>query len=422
MNTLVIIIAVCVLIFVAAFFSCTETAITAITKTDKRKLSPEKDKSTLHLISIKDQIVSATLIGTNLVNNIITSLVTAFTISTFTAKNATVISTAVITFLIIFFAEILPKSLATYKALKIIKTSTPALQLVRFIFAPITVLLSGISAGVLKLLSVINKNKKEVMTDEQLQALVDISTEDGTLDASEQKLLTGAIRLRELKLRNIITPLLEVESINANTTVESAVLKFCETKFSRLPVCRDDDTNSIIGMLHYKDLLFADAAVEKITDIMRDVIFIPETASVFKVIDTMKSKHTNIIVAIDEYGQNIGIATMDDIITAVFGTVKDEYDTSDDTKIVMIDKNRFRIAGDAKLYEVNKALKGFGIEEPNLDSPFSDTIAGLILETAEALPAEGSVIGIGTINFTIEKISMQKIISVIADTTAKGKN
>lgn len=109
MEFLLVSFAVVLLIFLAAFFSCTETAITGITKTDTRKLSPEKNKSTLKLIERRSKIVSSALVGTNLVNNIAASIVTVFTMSYFSHKNATTISTAILTVLIIFFAEILPK-------------------------------------------------------------------------------------------------------------------------------------------------------------------------------------------------------------------------------------------------------------------------------------------------------------------------
>lgn len=417
MNFIILIIVVLVLLFLAAFFSCTETAITSINKTDERKLSPEKNKTTLYLISIKDKIVASTLVGTNLVNNITTSIVTAFTIKHFSnIKNSKIISTIIVTFLIILFAEILPKSLATYKPLEIIKVNTPALQIMRYIFLPITCALNIISRVVLKFFSLFSKNKRGELTGELLQVLVDMSVEDGALSLDEQNLLTGAIHLRDLKLRNIITPVIEMDYIDSKMNVAEAVKFFCETKYSRLPVCGDDDTNSVLGVVHYKDILFTENKNVKITELMREAVFVPETAGMFKVIDIMKSERTNIIIAIDEHGQNVGVATMDDIITAVFGTIKDEYDDADEKDIVPIGATRFKIRGDAKLYDINRELDIDNALDVDLKSDFYDTIAGLILETSEILPEEGSVISIDNIDFKIEKIEERKIHTVIADT------
>lgn len=417
MNFFILSVVVAGLLFLAAFFSCTETSITAVSKTEKRSLSPDKNKGTLDLLSIKDEIVSATLVGTNLVNNIITSLVTAFTIDNFSSQNATKISTFVITILIIFFAEILPKSLATQKALSITKATTPILKIVRYVFWPITFILSLVSNAVLKVVSFFSSEKNYTITDEQLQILVDISTEDGALSLDEQNLLTGAIRLRDLKLRNIITPNFEIKYVDASASISTAVKEFCQTKFSRLPVCTNNDTNSIVGILHYKDVLFNENITHPVTSIMRDVVFVPETASIFTVIDIMQSKRTNIIIAIDEYGQNAGLATMDDIITAVFGTIKDEYDEITENNITTIDATHFRISGEAKLFDINRELDLVHTLNINLQSDFYDTLAGLILEVSEILPNEGDVITIDDIDFKIEKIIDRKIETVIADTT-----
>lgn len=418
MSFIMLIIIVVVLLFLAAFFSCTETAITSVSKADERKLSPEKNKVTLYLISIKDKIVSATLVGTNLVNNITTSIVTAFTINYFAnVKNAKIISTLIITFLIIFFAEILPKNLATHKPLEITKISTPILRSVRYIFMPITFALSVISNAVLKFFSLFNKNKRGKITGEILQILVDMSVEDGALSLDEQNLLTGAIHLRDLKLRNIVTPVIEMDYIDSKTNVTDAVKFFCETKYSRLPVCEDNDPNSVLGVLHYKDILFTENKNTKIIELMREAVFVPETASMFKVIDIMKTERTNIIIAIDEYGQIVGIATMDDIITAVFGTIKDEYDDVEEKDIIRIGATHFKIRGDTKLYDINRELDINNALDVDLKSAFYDTIAGLILEVSEILPDEGTIVSIDNIDFKISKIEDRKIQTVIADTT-----
>lgn len=187
MEFLLMCIAVIGLIFLAAFFSCTETAITGVTKTDMRKLSSEKNKATFELLAKRSQVVSSTLVGTNLVNNITTSIVTAFTIKEFDA-GATTISTIIITVLIIFFAEILPKNLAAYKPADITVKATPVLKIVNGIFLPVTFLLGLLSNGVVRFLSVFSKKNTAEITDEQLQILVDMSAEDGALTIDEQNL------------------------------------------------------------------------------------------------------------------------------------------------------------------------------------------------------------------------------------------
>lgn len=420
MDIIFFVFQVLILFFLAAFFSCSETAITSVTNTEKRSLHAKKNKTTLRLLSIKDQIVSATLVGTNIVNNSIAGIVTAFTIGHFTSKHATTISTILVSILLIFFAEILPKSLAAYRSLPIVKAVSPILQIVRYVFSPITFVLGVISNFVLKILSQYRKKGISDITDEKLQTLIDISFEDGALNQDEKKLLTGAIRLRDLKLRNIVTPVFELAVINDSANIQEAIDVFCTTKFSRLLVCKNNNKNEVIGMVHYKDILFNEDMNRPITEIMRSVEFLPESVSVLKIITVMKTKQIAMVIAIDEYGQSAGIATIDDIITAVFGSIQDEYDDNEDNDILQVSAHLFKLAGDTKLFDLNKtlALNGVHVE---LNSNFYDTVAGFILEHTDDIPKERERIVIQDIEFEIEKVIDRKIECIVMNTSFSAK-
>ncbi|PIE98030.1 MAG: hypothetical protein CR988_05245 [Treponema sp.] len=414
---IIIIAEVVILLISAGFFSCTETAITAITATEYRKLNqnPKKNKLTIKLIQTKDKIVSTTLVGTNLMNNLLTSLVTAFTISHFkNVPNAKIISTAIIAFLVIFFAEILPKTFATARALEITKFSSNILNFFRILFFPVTWTLGVISKYVLRLFAFFHRDKNSSLTKEQLRALIDIGSEDGAVNDDAQNLLTGAVRLRDLKLKEILKQRANIKGVYVNASIPEIIKIFRESKFSRLPVFGSKDANAIIGIIHYKDLLFKkDSGITGIAEIKRDAVYVPATASVFSVIKTMNKEHVNMVIAIDEHGETAGLVTMDDITAAVFGTVKDEYYENDGhtlkQKITPIDNTHLKIDGETDLYTINEALN------VSLHSNHYNTIAGLLLEKAEILPDEGETLTIEKIMFTIEKIDERKIISVIAD-------
>ena len=427
MNLILISIEFLFLLFCAAFFSGTETGITAITRSQYKAIKKNKTKTNKRiafLIEKKDEIVSATLIGTNFVNTLSASLVTAFVLTNYGQK-AIPIATAITTILIIIFAEIIPKAFATKKPVELTKAASRILCGTRLILKPVVLIFSFMSQFIIKAFSKNKQNIPSSLSEDYLKTLIDISLADGAFQTGEHTLIRRTVQLHELKLHSIMTKKDDIIALNINSSMQEMFDTFKKTMFSRLPIF-DTEKDNIIGIVHYKDLLFFRKNISEtnknvpssriqIKKIIRPAIFIPKTANIFSVLKTMRKNKKNMAFIIDEYGKTAGLITIDDISSAIFGSIEDEYSKSkaDPIKgISIIDGSHIRIPAEISIVKLNRLLK------TDFHSDYNGSVGGLILEKAEYLPKEGETIKIGKIEFTVEKTENSKILTLVADISA----
>lgn len=415
MTLLLLCIEILSLLFCAAFFSGAETAVTAISRGEYRALKqkPEKNAQRLaFLVEIKDKIVTTALIGTNFVNTLNSSLITAFTLTAF-GPQALPVATAVITVLIIIVAEIFPKALATERPERFGKAASLPLYLCYILLRPLAVLFAVLSKAVLRMFSA-NPHETSVMLQKKdLQLLIHIGQEDGALAAGEEELLQKAVLLQNLKVRNIMTPRTAISYINSADSFDHIIERFRKSVFSRLPVYNPED-KAVTGIVHYKDILFAlhEYELPHLSALIRPAVFIPESTSIFSVIKKMNAAGQNMVIVIDEHGGVAGLLTMDDIIAAVFNKVQDEYTITqrDPVRTVrLISDTQLCLPGDLHIEDCNELLHA------DFHSDYYDTLGGFLLEQWGYLPTVEETIQCGRIGFTVKKISNRKIDELIAD-------
>lgn len=415
MNLILITIEIIILLACAAFFSGTETAVTAITRSEYRSLKKSARKNAqrlARLVEIKDKIVTTALIGTNFVNTLNSGLITAFTLNVFGAQ-AVPAATAVITILIIILAEIFPKALATERAESIGKKAALPLYGCYTLLRPVVALFSLLTKAVLRLCNARTKATPDALKEKDLQLLVHIGQEDGALAAGEEALLCKAVLLQDVKLRNIMTPRTAIISVDAAATFSQVIEQFRRSRFSRLPVY-DSTTKTVTGIIHYKALLFAvqERREPELAVLQRPAIFVPEGASIFSVIRAMNANMQNIAIVIDEYGGTAGLITMDDIIAAVFNTVQDEYGKARNDpmrSVRFINTTQLIIPGALRLEDCNELL------HTDFHSNYYDTIGGFLLEKKGYLPHTSEKIVCGRITFTVTHIINRRIDTIVAD-------
>ncbi len=415
MNTALLIIEIIVLLCCAAFFSGSETAITAVSRPEYRVLKQKKQKNAkrlARLIELKEKIVTVTLIGTNFVNTLNSSLITAFTLSAFGAA-AVPAATAVITVLIIIAAEIFPKALAAERPVQFGKAVSLPLSVCYILLLPAALFFSFLSKGVLKLVSQAGAEKPAVLHKKDLQLLVHIGQEDGALGTGEHALLERAVFLQHIKLRNIMTPRTKIAAIAGTDCFEDIITQFRSSGFSRLPVY-DSDYRSITGVIHYKDLLFALQTNRNVdcTAMVRPAVFISDSASIFSAIKTMNLNARNMLIVIDEYGGIAGLITMDDIIAVVFSHTQDEYSKPRRNPLRLVrlqGSNTVYLPGDLRLEDCNTLL------HTHFSSNYYDTLGGFLLEQWGCLPEEQAVLTCGAVQFTVTGVVQRRIAEVSAD-------
>lgn len=415
MNAVILFIEIISLLFCAAFFSGAETAVTTLTRAEYRSLKKSRRKMALHLarlVEIKDKIVTTALIGTNFVNTLNSGLITAFTLNVFGAQ-AVPAATAVITVLIIILAEIFPKALATERAEALGKKAAIPLYVCYILTSFLVAVFSLLTKAMLKLLNARNQNVPVQLKDKDLQLLVHIGQKDGALAAGEEELLSKAVLLQTIKLRNIMTPRTAITYLDASSSFHCIIECFRTSRFSRLPVY-NSETKTVIGIIHYKALLFAvkEHRQPALTTLLRPALFIPEGASIFSVIKAMNTNMQNMAIIIDEHGGVAGLITMDDIIAAVFSNMQDEYGSvhRDPMRSVkFINASQLSIPGSLRLEECNELL------HTDFYSDYYDTIGGFLLEKWGYLPHTNEKITCGHITFTAVQVVNRRIDTIIAD-------
>ncbi|MBP5251288.1 MAG: HlyC/CorC family transporter [Treponema sp.] len=402
------------LLFCGAFFASTETAFTSLSRITIRQMQKDKEKNANIVASLKntlDVLISTVLIGTNFVTVLCSSLATAFSMKHFGAKYVTY-TTAVVSFFIIIFMEIIPKTYAGVRTKKAAVQSALPILILQKIFFPVVWIFSWLSRFIDFIDKIFGHKKHQLITDEEFKTLLEVGETEGTLEQDERRMLDRIFEFSDVTVHSIMRHRSLVKYVNVKDSLETVIKAFSDSGYSRIPVYEDSPEN-IVGVLHYKAVLFADPAITQSPDFvkicMRQVMFVPETFSVLELLQHFKKEQTHFAVALNEYGSMAGIVTMDDILRGVFGRMTDESGKADlppETRISVVASNEFIVPGDMRLDDVNEVLN------LHLESDTFETLGGWLLEKLDELPPIGSVFKNENCLFIVEDQSARKIQSV----------
>ncbi len=377
------------LLAASAFFSGSEAACSSLTKLQLRRLRKQKDpasKSLSALMSDVQRLLTAILIGNNLVNNWAASLATAFAISLL-GESGIGAATALMTVLIIIFGEISPKTVASKHPLKIASAIAPALLVLEKILFPFIFFFTKINGLFLAAISFFFPQNAHRITEDELKTVMDLGRRDGVLEEKEHKLLHKAWEFTDLRIREILIPRTSIAAVNENCTVSEARTAFRAQSFSRMPVY-SGSLDNVVGLLHYRDILIPgqDDSKKSIESLIKPIHFVSEMQTASKLLEEFRAHGQHLAVVLDEHGATAGLVTRRDAISAVFGGIHDEYDLSNaqsKKEIQIVDSRYVRAPGEARLEEINTVL---GVE---WDSEFYETVGGFVLELAGRLPSIG---------------------------------
>ena len=405
-----IIVSEIVLIFCIAFFAASETAYTALPRITVRQMLKDKEKNAAKVSKLKtnlDRLISTVLIGTNLVTTLASSIATAYALQVF-GPSAVSLTSAIMTILIIIFSEIIPKTYAALKPKQVAQSSAIPILILQTLLFPVVWIFDRLSDFINFFEKRILKTKTQLITEDELKTLLAIGENEGTLEEGEKKLLDRIFEFSDIHVRDIMKHRSLVKYIDVHDDIDS-VIKMFNSGFSRLPVYENSPDN-IIGVLHYKSVLFANSAITQSKDFvkicMRQVMFVPESISAVELLQTFKRRKDNFAVAINEYGSMSGIVTMDDILKEVFGHITDEYGMTEiapEERITVVNTKEFLIQGDMKLDDFNDIMK------MNLDSESFDTIGGWLLEKFGELPSTGAAFKDTNAVYMVEDQSARRI-------------
>ena len=395
-----------ILLALSAFFSSNETALMSVNKIRLRSLADEGNKRASMALDILEnqtpKLLSAILIGNNIVNISASSLATTLAYS-FGGYMVSIV-TVILTVLILIFGEITPKNYATINSEKITLRYIPVFKFLMTIMTPVIFIINLFSRGVMRLMRVDPDAASKAMTEEELRTIVDVSHEDGVIESDEKEMIYNVFDLGDATAKDIMVPRVHVTFADVESTYDELIEIFREDKFTRLPVYKDSQ-NNIVGIINMKDLLLYDKNEEFVIDrFLRKPHFTYETKSISDLLVEMKDSTFNIAIVLDEYGDMAGLITLEDILEEIVGEIHDEYDEKEDELVQKISDREYIIEGSMHLDDVNDHLN------TELDSEDYDSLGGFIIEHLDRLPVAGDeVITEEGIRLIVEKLDKNRI-------------
>ncbi len=398
------------LLLLSGFFSSAETALTTMNKIRIRSLADDGNKKAKTLLQITEhggKLLTAILIGNNIVNLSASALTSTLAYSA--GGSMVAIATGVLTLLILIFGEIMPKTLATIHAEKIALIYSGPIALFMKLMTPFIVIINGLTHLLLLLVKVDSSVKLNTLTEDELRTIVDVSHEDGVIESEEKEMIQNVFDLGDAKAKDVMVPRVHVTFANVENTYEELIEIFREEKFTRLPVFAES-TDDVIGTINMKDLLLFDNTKEfHISDILREAYFTYEYKNISELLVEMRESSFNIAIVLDEYGDTAGLITLEDLLEEIVGEIHDEYDEKEEERIVKINDREYLVEGSISLYDLNDELS---LDDMHLDleSDDYDSLGGLLIQLLDRIPDEGDeVVTENGIRMFVTKIDKNRV-------------
>ena len=381
-------ITVIILLCLSAFLSSSETALTTVNQNRMRTLADNGDKRAARVLRVTGnpgKMLSAILIGNNIVNLSASSISTSLAIHLFGNTGAG-IATGILTFLILIFGEVTPKTMATIKADSMSLTAAAPIGFLMKILTPVIFIINKLSLGLMFLLHVNIKDAQKKMTEEELRTIVDVSQENGVIEHEERDMIHNLFDFGDAEAKEIMVPRIDMTFVQADATYQEVLDIFRQDMFTRLPVY-EDSTDNVIGIINMKDFLLQNDTPEfSVRNLLREPYFTYEHKNTADLFLEMRKSSISLAIVLDEYGVTAGLITLEDLLEEIVGEIRDEYDADEEDDITRISDREFYVLGSANLNDVSEALS------LHFTSDDYDTIGGYCLGLLDHLPEKNEII------------------------------
>lgn len=401
-----------ILVILSSFFSSAETAFSTVNRIKMRSLEEEGKKNASLVLKILDsysKLLSAILIGNNIVNLSASSLATTIAIALseplgLQVSLMTGLATGILTVIVLIGGEIVPKTWANLFADKITLVYAPIIHFLMVILTPVIFIVDKVAQGILKLFRIDPNKKNNAMTESELRSYVDVSHEDGVIEEEEREMIYNVFDFGDSYAKDIMIPRIDMVSVEDSSSYKEVMEIFRENMYTRLPVYHDS-TDNIIGIINVKDFLFVkDPEKFTIKDILRDAYYTYEFKKTSDLMMEMRKSSSNIALVLNEYGSTEGMITLEDLLEEIVGEIRDEYDEDEEDLIQDLGDNTYIVPGGMKLDDINDSIY------TDFRSEDYDSIGGLIIEQLDKLPEEGETVTLenGT-QLTVKTVNQNRI-------------
>ena len=403
--------AVTVLLLISAFFSGSETALTAASRGMLKAQADKGSRGAKAALSVTDDsesMIGALLLGNNIANILSAALTTALLTDLFGSKGVAS-ATVMVTVLVLVFAEVLPKTIAIISPVPVAILVGPVVKLLIMLFTPIVTMVRAFVRLILRVFGLrADPNRHILALREEIAGAISLGHSEGAVEKEDRDRLLGALDLADRTVDEIMRHRRETEMIEADLAPEEIVSLMLASSHSRLPVFRGSDEN-ILGVVHAKDLL---REVERLSHIHEthdqamaalDVVkvamkpyFIPDTTTLDEQMREFLKRRTHFALVVDEYGTLQGLITLEDILEEIVGEITDEFDLVDKSNALKrADDGSYLVEGAMTIRDLNRAT------DWNLPDDEANTVAGLVIHEAQMIPAQGQAFSFHGFRFEV---------------------
>ncbi len=396
------------LLVFSAFFSSAETALSSLGKVKLRALEEEgrKHAKTLNkVMNNYDRVITTILIGNNIVNLSASSLATTLTIRIWGNVYIS-LATGILTFLVLIFGEIVPKTWARRNCEKLSLSFAPIIRMLMIVMYPVVFLIENVAKFFLFILGQ-SKDNGNTITETELRTYVDVSHEEGVIESDEKKFINNVFDFSDSNVKDIMIPRIDMISISEDASYKDVMKVFRESMYTRLPVYREEIEN-IIGFINIKDLIRSkDPSAFAVGKFLREAYYTYEFKKTNDLLIEMRDSSQNLAFVLNEYGETVGMVTLEDLLEEIVGQIRDEYDSDEEQMIQEVDGG-YLIEAKVKLEDINDELG------TKFDSEDYDSIGGLILDQIDRIPEDGETVTLedGT-TLKVQGLRMNRIVKVL---------
>ncbi len=392
-----------ILLVFSAFFSGSETALMAIDRLRVKFLVQKKRKGAQLLeatLARPDRLLSAILVGNNLVNIAASVIATGLFVSLYGVEGEW-LTIAILTPILLIFSEVVPKTYSARSAEKVCFRVLHPIRWVMTLLAPVIIVLGWIN----HLLTVWVSRKGEetpVISEEEIHTLITVGEQSGVMDQEKRQMLHGVLELTETRVRDIMVPRPEMVAIEVNCSFDAVLRQMREASHSRFPVY-EGSLDNIVGVIHSKEILtYVDVENFDLREACRPPFFVPESQYVEKLLQSFRVNRLHLAIVVDEYGGVEGLVTLEDVVEEIVGEIHDEFDT-EEADIREVGPQTYLVDASLSLRELNRRL------HLALNEEHANTLAGYVLRLLGSIPEVGASISENGLTFTVRTVEGRRI-------------
>lgn len=407
----------------SAIFSAAETALTTVPESLIRKIIDEKSYFTAPFklwLSRPNAVLTAIIIGNNLVNTLAAVVATVFAQKLF-SEFVIGIATTAVTLLLLIVGEITPKTYARHNAKGVLTWAVNFVYCTYFILYPVVVILSKLSIIFIHAIGGKTKRTGPVTTEEDINYLIKMGHEEGVFKQSHGQMLESVIELRDTEVREIIIPRKDISSLPIDITYEELLKEIEAHGYTRWPVY-EEDIDHVVGVFYSKDLINYQANYPKnfrLKDHLRKIIFIPESMKLDAILKEFQKQKQHLAIVVDEYGGTAGLVTLEDILEEIVGEIRDELDKEEEEQtVITLGEKHFLVDGRTSILELEKQTSIALPEEESYES-----VGGFLVASFGKIPEKDAVFKHKDWSFKVVEVEETRVVKVeITQTIEKTNN